>query len=266
MRSPETLAVAFPSSVPARLTGRLELQLQSILSARLTRPERVTGVLDCVFDYVGGTAATPELIRRLATGAREWLLQRAGGLFLRDRGWFEASCQECGQSFDLPLSLADAPRSPAGRGYPTAQIETSLGLRTFEVPNGLHEEKLARSEGGDPSRQLLGLCGLSDHAFQEALQFSAVDVEQIDAGLDAIAPDVASELNTQCPSCQANTSAVIDPLEFSFPEPASLIRETHAIASAYGWEEATIMTLPSQRRRQYANLIAADMRRGRGMR
>ncbi|MCP5073786.1 MAG: hypothetical protein GY947_10895 [Rhodobacteraceae bacterium] len=264
MRSPQTLAVAFPSSVPARLTGRLELQLQSALSGRLTRPERVTGVLTCVFDYVGGVEATPDLIRRLATGAREWLLQRAGGLFYRDSGWFEASCARCGESFDLPLTLADAPRNPAGAGYPTAEIETSLGHRVFEVPNGLHEEALARSASDEPARQLVAFCGLSDDAEREAQQFTTQDIETIDAGLDAIAPDVASELNTQCPACQATTSAVIDPLDFSFPAPASLIRDTHVIASAYGWDEPAILALPSHRRRQYANLIAADVGRGRG--
>ncbi len=34
--------------------------------------------------------------------------------------------------------------------------------------------------------------------------------------------------------------------------------ETHALAAAYGWPEATILALPRARRRSYASIIADE--------
>lgn len=259
-RASQTLAVAFPSHSPRPLTGGLELSIAEMAASGLTRPERVSRLLAVVFRQISGQAASLPRVRRLTSGAREWLLQRAAGLFWAETGWFQAKCVACGSDFDIPTKLALAPRKPAGPEFPVVTVRTSLGERQFEVPNGLHEEHLARDPGADPVRTLLRQCGLSAGADRDAAAYSDADVARIEAALEAASPEVADEVVTTCPACRAQTLARIDPLDFAFPDSNALLHEVHLIAAAYHWSEDTILTLPSVHRRGYARLIRADRR------
>lgn len=245
------------------MTGTLELVLTAAMNPRLTRPERVTGVLSTVFSRIGGEAAEPSEVRRLTSGAREWLLQRAAGLFWSESGWFQSHCASCGEAFDIPASLRDAPRKQAGKDFPVVTVKTSLGPRRFEAPNGLHEEALARETAADASRVLLARCGLSAGADADAIAFTAGDLSKIEAALETACPEVADEVATTCPACRAETRARIDPLAFAFPKTEALLREVHLIASAYHWSEESILGLSSQRRRAYGALIRAEKDTGR---
>ncbi|MBK0327775.1 hypothetical protein I5535_10770 [Rhodobacteraceae bacterium F11138] len=263
-RASQTLKVAFPSHEPFPLTGMLELAVAETMSQPATRPERVTGILGTVFQQISGQGTSLSRVRCLASGAREWLLQRAAGLFWTDTGWFQAKCSECGADFDIPTVLAQAPRKPSGHDFPVVTVRTSLGQRQFEVPNGCHEEHLARMPGGDPTRGLLAQCGLSRHALREAETYTDDDIASIEAALEAASPEVADEVVTACPSCRAETRARIDPLDFAFPGVGSLLHEVHLIAASYHWSEDAILALPSQRRRSYARLLRAEPGRRAG--
>ncbi|SFT86801.1 hypothetical protein [Sedimentitalea nanhaiensis] len=256
-RASQTLAVAFPSHEPYPLTGMLELAVAETLGPGATRPERVTRVLSTVFKRISGQSANLSRVRCLTSSAREWLLQRAAGLFWSDTGWFQAKCMQCDTDFDIPTELANAPRKPAGQDFPVVTVRTSLGQRRFEVPNGVHEEHLARAPGSEPTRTLLAQCGLSPQAVRDARDFSRDDISRIEAALEAASPEVADEVVTTCPTCQAQTMARIDPLDFAFPGVGTLLAEVHAIAATYHWTEDAILALPSQRRHSYARLVQA---------
>jgi hypothetical protein len=64
-----------------------------------------------------------------------------------------------------------------------------------------------------------------------------------------------------CPNCAAAWEAPLDLAGFFFEElktwAARLLREIHEIASAYGWSESQILSLPAVRRRAYLDLIRA---------
>ena len=257
-RAAETLPVVFPPPEPHALTGAVELSVAEALAGGRTRPQRVTGVLSAAFARIGEHAPDPETLRALGSGVREWLLQQAALGFWRDTGWFETTCMHCGALFDAQAELRHAPRGDAGDGYPVTEVETSLGPRRFEAPNGRHEEALARMPGAPGPRALLAMCGLSSTAREDASRFSGRDIANIAGRLDAICPDVADELTLDCPFCGASTRARLDPLTFAFPRERLLLREVHRIARAYHWGEAEILTLPAARRRAYAELIRAE--------
>lgn len=265
-RAPETLALAFPEAVPRPMTGTVELRLAEAGAAPLSRPERASAVLAALYETLDGTAVTPPLVRRLPSGARAWLLCRGAALMGRESGWFQAECTACGAPYDLQLRLAEVPRGPPGPGFPTAEVETSLGPRRFEVPNGRHEEALARGTTADPRRDLLALLGLAETAAEDALRYTEADMAGIETALEATAPDIGDRIATTCPACGTATEAVIDPLAFALPHPDEILRETHLIARAYRWDEAAIHALPSGRRRAYARIIAAESRGGGGTR
>lgn len=257
-RAPDTLAVAFPSAALRPLTGVVELAVAEALEAA-SRPRRVTAVLMALFDRVGGVAATPTLLRRLATGARAHLLLRAARVFVPGARWFSGRCDGCGAPFDVQVDLGAVPRSAPGAGYPVIEVMTSLGPRRFEVPNGLTEERIGLTTCA-AERQLAALCGLSDRAEVEAHLFDPADIAAIAAALDQATPDVAEDIRATCPGCRVEATVRLDPMEFAFPGPDRLDREIYLIAKTYGWDEPTILALPSGRRRRHAALIAAEGR------
>ncbi|MEP6019440.1 MAG: hypothetical protein ABJ251_13285 [Paracoccaceae bacterium] len=260
-RAVQTLAVAFPSYRPRRLTGEVELGVAAAAAQGVYRPDQVSAVLNAAFDEIGGVATDLTEIRRLASGAREWLLQCAASLFWRDTGWFQSTCATCQTAYDLPLRLDAAPRKPASDRFPVVSVPTSLGARQFETPNGLHEAALARSDGSEPVRALVAACGLGPDAMRDAEAFTEDDLAAIEAAIDTASPDIADEVTTICPACKTAVQARIDPLEFAFPTMQSVLADVHTLAAAYHWSEEAILTLPRGRRRTYANLIRRETRR-----
>ncbi|MEO0999342.1 MAG: hypothetical protein AAFW69_01865, partial [Pseudomonadota bacterium] len=192
MRPAATLPVAFPTARPRALTGAVELAVAEAAAGPGGRAARVTAVLDAVFEAVGGAPSDVSLVRRLASGARVWLLNRAAVIFSGEGGWFQTRCTACGAPFDFEARLGEAPTKPAGPVFPVVEVPTSLGPRSFEVPNGGHEEALLRA-AGDPRRILAGLCGLEDGAEAEAERLTEADLDRIEAMLDDAAPDVADQ-------------------------------------------------------------------------
>lgn len=264
-RAPRTLPLVWPRTTPRPMTGAVELLLAEAgegAGRALTRPERASGVICAMFETVDDVKTTPDVVRGLGSGVRAWLLCRAALMAGQDRGWYQAQCHVCGLPYDFQLSLDRLPRGVAGAGYPVAKVDTTLGPRMFEAPNGGHEEALAQDAGHDPRRRLVALLGLAATAEDDALAFTEPDLAAIEAALDEITPDIGDRISATCPACDATTEALVDPLTFAFPRAETLLREAHLIARAYGWREPAILALPSHRRRAYARLIATEARGG----
>ncbi len=261
-RPVETLPDAFPAARFRRLDGHAELAVAEAASAPRARPARVTAVLAALCVDLGGAPADAAAARRVSSAGREWLLSRAALRFGAERDWFEAPCEACGARFDVQVAMAEAPRTPPSSGFPVAEVETSLGRRRFESPNGMHEEVFARRREGDPRRVFAALCGLSREAEAEAIRFEPADLARIDAGLEAVSPEIADGVDVVCPECGGAGRVRIDPLAFAFPSPEDVLREVHLLAAAYRWSEEAILDLPVARRRAYAGLVRADRRNG----
>ncbi len=264
MREANTLATAFPDAALRPMAGLTELAVAEAASQPGRRPEKVTRVLNAVFETIAGKPVTPDSVRRLACATREWLLQHAAHHFSPNLTWFEATCTHCEQPYDLSLNLADAERRLPDNGQPAVEVETSLGARSFLAPNGAHEEAFARrNPGEDPRRAFAALCGQSEHAEEEAPRFDDDDLALIDEALEAASPDIADEARTICPSCGSETAARIDPLLFAFPREGAILQETHLIATAYGWPHDQILALSARHRTFLAAMIAGDHRQAR---
>lgn len=262
MRGTDTLAEAFPQAVLRPMSSANELAVAEAAGQAGTRPERVTAVLNAVYQTIAGQTVTLDLVRRLPCGTREWLLQRAAHHFQPELTWFEAACTNCGRPYDLSLKLAEGARRRPARGVSAVEVETSLGPRSFQVPNGGHEEAFARQDPArDPRRAFAALCGQSEHAEDEAQAFNEDDLSLIDKALEAASPDVSDEAQTTCPSCGSETAARIDPLLFAFPREQTVLQAVHAIATAYGWPLDQILGLPVRQRTFFAAMIAQDRRR-----
>ena len=257
LRGAETMATAFPSARLRRLDGHVELAVAESAGAVGSRPSRVTAIIAALYREIGGEPVTAVTARRISAAGREWLLQRAARRFFGAAQWYETVCDSCGASFDLQLSLDAIPHAEPGPGYPVAKVMTSIGQRLFEVPNGRHEEAYAAAGGKDARRVFAALCGLSADAEAEAIRFDEVDLLRIDAGLEAVSPEIADGVDVVCPDCGIHGHARVDPLGFAFPNVGDVLGEVHTIAAAYHWSEEAILDLPLPRRRAYVELIRA---------
>ncbi|MGB3336088.1 MAG: hypothetical protein WBA73_02810 [Devosia sp.] len=258
-RALSTLPIGLPRFALRPSNGVAELAIAWGARSGASRPERVTRVLAAALERIDEQAVSTELLLRLSAGTREWLLQKVAALFRPANDWFEAGCSICGARYDFLLDLGALPTKPAGEGFPVVNIETSLGPRQFDLPNGADEARFVSSgTQDDPRRYFAELCGLSADAAGEAQRFTEDDLLSLDQGFDAAAPQPSDRSATGCPDCGHVTEAAIDPLAFAFPGEMDLLGEVHRLAVHYHWNEDTILALPTRRRRQYLALVRAD--------
>jgi len=74
-------------------------------------------------------------------------------------------------------------------------------------------------------------------------------------------PQADLQLDLSCPACRHRWLAAFDMITFLWNEIDSwarrMLREVHALASAYGWSEADILSMSATRRHLYLDLIGA---------
>jgi len=118
---------------------------------------------------------------------------------------------------------------------------------------------------GDTSttrRALLERCLLSARQGGREMgadQLPEVLVTAISERMSAIDPQADVEIALSCPQCDRHWRAPLDVASFFWTElhawAQRLLRDVHALASAYGWREAEILALTPARRQAYLELI-----------
>jgi hypothetical protein len=72
-------------------------------------------------------------------------------------------------------------------------------------------------------------------------------------------PQANVQLNLTCAACGHDWLTIFDIVSYLWSEinnwARHLLRETHILASAYGWREADILGMSAQRRRFYIDMI-----------
>lgn len=120
----------------------------------------------------------------------------------------------------------------------------------FRIPTVA--DLLAAEAGTEPATTLASRC-------LDPARLPARTARTVDRALAKLAPSLEGLIGGQCPACGADVAMRFDPLTYTVLELkdsfAGIYRETHALASAYGWPEETILRQPRSRRRRYAELI-----------
>ncbi|MCB1761055.1 MAG: hypothetical protein KDI68_14890 [Gammaproteobacteria bacterium] len=247
------------------VTGELELELSENALQATSHPARVSAVLLRALQRIAGCEPNAGLIGRLSVGDRQFLMRRLAIHIDDSLSWLSAKCGSCGEPFDIPLRHSELPVKAAGEGYPEKVIESALGRLRVRVPSGSDQELVARVEDDDEALRTL-LSRLIRHADSGA----EVAPESLDAGLialiesqvEAMAPEVATELLADCPVCQQQNRVTATPYASMQRPTGELFSEIHRLALHYHWGEAEILALPRSRRHTYLALID----RTRGMR
>jgi hypothetical protein len=174
-----------------------------------------------------------------------------------DRMWLTARCHCCGEAMDLSVENSALPVKPAGKGYPFARVSSRRRAWRFRVPTGRDQEAIAGIvDPADATEELLRRCWApTKNNPASSPRFSPDAVARIEAAMDDVAPQVATEATTTCPACGEELSVPVDPYALLLLGERSFFSEVHTLASAYHWSEGEILAMPRARRQVYLKLI-----------
>jgi hypothetical protein len=124
----------------------------------------------------------------------------------------------------------------------------------FRLPTGQDELAIQGLSRGEAEKVLLSRCvveGDPDLLGEEVL-----------AALEDLAPVGGVEIEARCPECQHTQSAYFDLQTYLLralaQERPRLLRESHLLATTYGWSLQEILGLPRSQRRAFVELIQSD--------
>lgn len=175
-----------------------------------------------------------------------------------------ARCPACGSPLEFNLLVADLAAAAASSSSDGEWWVQADGFEVqFRLPNSLDLlEVAAVARTADAGRRLLERCIL--HARADGTPVAPEDVPpevrrviaQQMAECDPLAEVL---LDLSCAGCGEQWQQVFDPGAFLWAELAAqarrLIAEVHTLARAYGWREADILAMSSQRRRWYVEMV-----------
>jgi hypothetical protein len=176
----------------------------------------------------------------------------------------EGTCPEpsCGDRFDVHFAVAAylshhrarRPRNVAASGDQGWFVLKGTGVQ-FRVPTV--SDLMSAADEEEPSLALSTRC-------IHSRTISSRESTRINRALSALSPLLDGFVEGVCPSCGASIRMTFDPLTYTLAELrdvfGSVYGEIHAVASAYGWTEQTILAMPRSRRKHYSALIMAAKR------
>lgn len=216
----------------------------------------VVALADRVVTVRGGDAPDWARLPAVQLGAIALEICRA---WISDRIVSEQRCPqaECAEKVDVSFAITSyvahsrprRPRNVAPDGDDGWYALGRVGVR-FRVPTV--QDLLAAAAAEDAARTLAARC--LDPAAVPARVARAVD-----RALSAMAPSLDGLVGGACPACGAALAVRFDPVAYTLAELrdafAGIYRETHTLASAYGWQEDVILRLPRARRQRYGAMI-----------
>ena len=246
------------------LTGEVELALWESSDSD-NMPEAVTRCLTAVLEEIGGQPANMKRVSELSVGDRQHLMRRLQILLDGDQGWYSTTCAACHAEFDFQVQLSQLPIKEAGKGYPFADVTTSMGECRFRVPNGRDQSALSGlADEEQACAALLRRClvSVNGESPNKAIIFSIADHDAIEAALEVVAPEIGCEISVSCIECQTENIVNLDPYACIGKSSRQIVQDIHKIAWHYHWGEDEILRMPRNRRQWYLDMI--DAARGLG--
>jgi hypothetical protein len=224
-------------------------------------------------------AALVALADRVATVDRhplDWEQVSAAGLgaialgirraWIGDTVLSDARCPEPGCAERVDVSFSTATYVAHHRGRRPRNVSAGedgwYGLAgspvRFRIPSVA--DVLTAGEAAEPAAVLASRC-------LQPANLASRTARAVDRALAALAPSLDDLVGGRCPACGSEVALRFDPLTYTLLELrhafAGIYRETHALASAYGWPEETILRQPRSRRQRYVAMIVEDLRTAR---
>lgn len=207
---------------------------------------------------------SPQALARLSIGERNSrLLDLREGLF----GWVLqslVSCPACGDRLEIEIRVDDI-RASLSADEALLELESGDFRVRFRVPNSEDVLSVSTNQNAtDGRRQLIQRCLLDARQGEHPVDVEALPAAVVDAVVQRMVeadPLADLQLAMHCLSCGHAWSARFDIAAYLWAEVDTwarrILREVHALASAYGWSERDILGLSPVRRQAYLDLIGA---------
>jgi hypothetical protein len=173
-----------------------------------------------------------------------------------------ATCNGCGEQLELSFQAGELFANEAAEVAGSFSLPVGEYDLTFRLPNSFDLLELIDVASG---RQFLlercisrVECRGAEMAIAELPSFVLDAVVGRMGELDK-SGDV--QLSLECPQCSRASQPIFDIESFFWREISAwanrILREVHALASAYGWRESDVLGMSTWRRQVYLNLIGA---------
>ncbi|MBB6228861.1 hypothetical protein [Polymorphobacter multimanifer] len=186
-------------------------------------------------------------------GAYNHRLLRFCTMLTVERSKVSSQCSACRESMDVEIFVTKLLETRAG----DRNAEVSVGASIFRLPR--MADLGAIESGPDAEPIILQLARICRIRGLEPIGEDLVDA--LSSAFDTADPAAAIKLDHACTQCghRALVSVQVELLVANAATQAStrLLQDIDAIASAYGWSEPQIMTLPPERRGRYVEIITA---------
>jgi len=174
-----------------------------------------------------------------------------------------AACPQCGGRLDLTLNVTEMRSICPPEPLDSVDLTVAGYELQFRLPNS---EDLAlalnRNDSDGGRYRLVSRCLLSVRHDDAPAPSDPLPDEVVDAVSERMAsadPLADVQLALACPLCSHRWRATFDIVSFLWREIESmagrLLRDVHALASAYGWHERDILALSPVRRQFYLALM-----------
>ncbi len=197
--------------------------------------------------------ASPEDCATLPIGVRDRLLL---ALRLRTFGGemlVRYTCAACGAQLEAQLDIGAVLTSHQGKPPPRVSINVDGTIVDVRMPTSVDLLAIADLPPEESADTLFERC-LESPAPGERPQLRRRVAEAI-AAADPIA---ALEIELECDACHTRSTEIFDIVSSFWKEIEAGARhaanDVHALASAYGWPEETILSMSSARRARYRAL------------
>lgn len=173
------------------------------------------------------------------------------------------ACAACGERLVLSFTTHSIRAAPAA--LPEKDGRFFLRLNSYRIdyrlPTSADLIAVTENAEGNGREILLQRCVVVSRNEQpiDPSQLPERILKQVIERMAAADPQAEVQIELACPACEHRRSVVFDILSYLWGElddwAHRLLIEVHALASAYGWSEAAIMTMSARRRNLYLQMI-----------
>jgi hypothetical protein len=205
----------------------------------------------------------PEDARAMPVGTRDAELLRGRRLLFGDRIEAVTACEACGEELDVLLSVEELLRGVRPAAVDEVFARVNGRLVRFRIPCAGDLAALRDVDDVESGVALLldrCLSGADvDGAPIPPEDLSPEITAMLEFELAAADPGAEMRLVSTCPTCRAQNDALFDIPSLLWKEMHRLANDVlwdiHTLASAYGWDEQTILKLTPARRRFYLDAL-----------
>lgn len=200
--------------------------------------------------------APPQTLADWPLGRKNRALVRLHCACFNSRLQAWAACNRCGEKMEFDL---DAAAFVGGEKDEDCSRGGTIRVKeqSFRLPTSRDLAEAAREQDARAAAvRVLERCRMAEG---ETPVWTDVELEEIEEALALADPSAETRVSLRCPGCACEWDEALDLAIFLWAEITArakrLLWETHALASAYGWTQAEILSLSEARRGLYLEMV-----------